>query len=271
MMASASRMTPGFRVLFVIMLVLSPPLKTPVAAQAVQGSVLDERTGVPVSGASIMLLDSDQRVVKGTLSDSTGSFLLVAPRTGRYALRLERIGYEATASGEIDLLPPDTVSVELRMAVDAVVLAPLTITSPRGPIVMDIRLARWGYYDRRAQYSTLGTGITHFFDYEDIKKRSPSRVSDMFADIHGVRVTPAGIRGSNVTCTGGGRITYYLDGQHLRLRRDETIDDYVLASWLSAIEVYVRGSYPAQYAPRGGCASVVIWTGWVAGKGDGGG
>ncbi|MFC1662213.1 hypothetical protein ACFL3S_12315, partial [Gemmatimonadota bacterium] len=197
------------------------------------------------------------------------AFIMIAPRTGRYVVRCERIGYESTNSGELDLLPPDTVNVEVRMSVEAVLLAPLTITSPRAPIVMDIRLASWGFYDRRAQFGAGGTGITHFLEYDDIKKRNPMRVSDMFTDLHGVRVVPMGGRVSRIQCVTGGRLTFYLDGVYLPLKRDEGIDDYLTSSSLSAIEVYVRGSFPAQYAPRGGCGSVVLWTGWVSGKGSG--
>lgn len=88
-------------------------------------------------------------MARGTLSNEFGRFLMEAPRTGRYRLQIERIGYMSTTSDEVDLLPPDTVDVEMRIAVEAVILAPLIVTSDRGPLVMDTRLASWGSYDRR--------------------------------------------------------------------------------------------------------------------------
>ena len=150
----------GFLRVFPVLLLLSNV--TPVGAQAIRGLVLDADTGHPVDGVSVMLMDSDDGVAKGVLSNEVGSFLILAPRTGRYRVQLERIGYETTTSAAIDLLPPDTVEVQLRMSMEVVVLAPLTITSERNPLVMDTRLASWGYYDRKAHYGRLGSGVTHF-------------------------------------------------------------------------------------------------------------
>jgi hypothetical protein len=251
-----------------ILLVLLPPK---VWAQTIRGSVLDDESEEAVPGVSVMLIDADAQVSVGTLSDSLGGFLLEAPRTGRYVVRCERIGYETTNSGEIDLLPPDTVDVELRMSVDAILLAPLTIRSARGPLVMDTRLASWGFYDRRAGYTTMGTGLVHFLEYEDIKKRNPIMVSDVFRDLSGVWVQPTGRRSSRVVGRMGCDLTVFVDGVRFRLGRGESIDDLILAQTLAAIEVYPRAPYPAQYAPYGNaCGSIVIWTGWVSGKGKGG-
>lgn len=237
-------------------------------AQAVRGTVMDAASGEPIHGVSVVLLGSQENPEKGVLTDDEGRFILVAPRTARYRIRLERIGYQTTTGPEIDLLPPDTLAVEMRMSMEAVELAPLTITSERRALVMDTRLASWGFYDRLAHYKRLGSGLTHFLSIEDIKKRSPMRVSDVFRDLAGMRVVQTG--GNRVAIRGsmGCEPTFYLDGTELRLDDGEAVDDYLLASSLSAIEVYARPPYPAEYAPRGykPCASIVIWTGWVKGK-----
>jgi hypothetical protein len=241
-----------------------------VSAQAIKGVVLDDNTGDPVDGVSVLLLDAGANLAAGVLSNQEGRFFLQAPQTGRYRIRLERIGYQTTTSSEVDLLPPDTVPVELRLAVEAIVLAPLTITSERPPLVMDTRLASWGYYDRKALFEERGTGLAHFLELEDIRRKNPMRVTDVFRDLAGVRVVGTGGRRVRVRGLSGCSPTFYLDGVELRLAGQESVDDYVIPSHLSAVEVYARPPYPAQYAPRARglsqCSSIVLWTGYVVGK-----
>jgi len=264
-------------VLPTLFLLLSP---IPTLAQAMAGVVLESGTGDPIGGVTVLLLDSDERVAVGVLTDEVGGFVMTAPWTGRFRIRCERIGYATSTSAEIDLLPPDTVSVEMRLSVEAVELAPLTIISDRGPLVIDTRLARWGYYERMVQFGLRGSAVAHFLDYDAIKKRNPGRVSDMFTTLSGVKVIPVGRRGISVRSarpapgsmgTRGCGLTLYVDGVRLSLFRDESINDYVSPPHLAAIEVYIHAPYPVQYAPQiGDCGSIVIWTGWVAGKGGGG-
>jgi hypothetical protein len=262
-----------------IWLSLTLSLPGQVSTQTIRGALVDDQTGSPIDGASVMLVDPDERVAGGVLSDSTGFFILTAPRTGRYRLRLERLGYHTTTSTEIDLLPPDTLQVEFRMSVEPVAVPGLTIINRDAPLVMDTRLARLGFYDRRAHYGVRGTASSHFLDYDDIQERHPGRATDMFTALSGVRVIPTGRRGMSVrsmrgflTPMGqtGCNLTFYLDGVRITLDRTESINDYVLPSHLSAIEVYLTAPYPLQYAPAmGHCGCILVWTGFVEGKGGG--
>lgn len=273
---------PHFRHSAISLIVVASRLAFPWSglSQTVSGVVLDTGTGVPIEGVSVMLLDSDERVAAGGLSGSSGEFLLDAPWTGRFRLRCERIGYAPTTSSEIDLLPPDTFQVELRLSVEAVELPPMTIVSEREALVIDPRMARWGYYDRRVQYGKSGTGRAHFLEYEDIQERRPGRVTDMFTALSGVKVIPTGRRGISVRSTRsalgdpsgrGCPLTFYLDGVRLTMDSWESINDYVVPPDLAAIEVYVRAPYPIEYAPAGNdCGCILVWTGWVEGKGRGG-
>ena len=240
---------------------------TPLHSQSIRGVVVDDGTEVGLEGVSVMLINSDGNVAIGGMSDASGAFAMKAPKTGRYKVRLDRIGYKPTTSTEIDLLPPDTVDVELRMSVDVVVMAPLTIKSGRGPIVMDTRLAGWGFYDRRAQFATMGSGQTHFLDLGDIRSRNPMRVSDVFRDLAGTRVASMGASKVQVRRPDGCRFTFFLDGAELRMNSDDSIDDFLMAMHLSAVEVYVRAPFPAEYHPNAfgarACGSVVLWSGFV--------
>jgi hypothetical protein len=53
----------------------------------------------------------------------------------------------------------------------------------------------------------------------------------------------------------------------LRMSSDDSVDDFLMASHLSAVEVYVRPPFPAEYFPNAfgpkACGSVVLWSGFV--------
>lgn len=239
---------------------------TPLSGQVVRGAVLDESTGTGVEGATVALIgptgDGSRAV-----TDSTGRFTLSGRGLGDYLLHVSRIGYRAVTTPSLLLDRSDTVEVAIRVAVEAVPLAPLTVTARAGPVTVDPRLKRWGYFDRRAEYSTLSTGTAHFLDVEYIRRRAPSRVTDLFRDLKGVRPGNSGPGAAAVRTTRGCRMAVYIDG--VKMRRGE-LDEWVPVSSVAAIEVYAQAPYPLQYAPGAReCGSVVVWTGLVSGR-DGG-
>jgi hypothetical protein len=67
----------------------------PLDAQLVRGQVVDSVLGVPVAGATVVLLDASGAEVARTVSDGEGLFLLRAP-SGEYRLRAELAGYRTS-------------------------------------------------------------------------------------------------------------------------------------------------------------------------------
>ena len=98
-------------------------------AQAVQGRLLDVRSGEPVAGALIVMLDADGGEVATTVTSSRGTYLLRAPGAGIFRLRAERIGFENSVSDEITILADQTVSEELTASSSAIVLPVLAVES----------------------------------------------------------------------------------------------------------------------------------------------
>lgn len=254
--------TNGIRSMAIAMLSVSMPF--PLDAQVVRGTVLDDSTEAVLEGATVALM-GPAGTGRTTVTDSTGRFTLSGRGAGEYALHVERIGYRALRTPPLILDRSDTVDVAIRVAVEAIPLAPLSIVARGGPSTVDTRLKKWGYYDRRAQYSTVGTGTAHFLDIEYIRRRAPARVTDLFRDLHGVRQVNAGLRTTAVQTTRGCRMAVYIDG--VKMRRGE-LDEWVPVSSLAAVEVYPGAPYPLQYAPSPReCGSVVVWTGLVSGEG----
>jgi hypothetical protein len=238
----------------------------PLDGQIVRGTVVDDSTEVVLEGATVALMGPAGAGLSA-VTDSAGRFTLSGRGVGEYSLHVTRIGYRAVTTPSLVLDRSDTIDVAIRVAVEAIPVAPLTITARGGPATVDARLKRWGYYDRQAEYSTLSTGNAHFLDIEYIRRRAPSRVTDLFRDLHGVRPVNSGPWATAPQTTRGCRMAVYIDG--IKMRRGE-LDEWVPVSSLAAIEVYPGAPYPLQYAPGvRECGSVVVWTGLVADKGGG--
>jgi hypothetical protein len=98
------------------------------AAQVVTGTVVDQQSGAPVSGALVALVTSDGRVRAQMLTDRAGAFSLRAPAAGRYTLRAERIGYATAASRPLELAAGETVSYRLAAPAERVQLQGVVAT-----------------------------------------------------------------------------------------------------------------------------------------------
>ncbi len=51
-------------------------LITPIAAQSIAGTVRNRATGAAIAEASVILMDAESKIQRGTLSETNGSFLL---------------------------------------------------------------------------------------------------------------------------------------------------------------------------------------------------
>ena len=116
----------------------------PMAAQVIRGVVVDDANRTPVLGAQVRLV-RDGEAGRGTETDNQGRFLLPLPSGGEYRLRVARMGYATALSQVLTVEEGDTVSVELLVRPDAVLLDPLTIVgrSRRGRSVFERRRAEW--------------------------------------------------------------------------------------------------------------------------------
>jgi hypothetical protein len=266
---------PGVRAAAAAALLLfsAPPL----AAQTVlRGELVDEHTGRPISGARVRLLSADSRPLRGTLTDSLGHFSFPVRQAGAYRLHAERIGYRPTLTPHLRLAAGDTLQVEFRLAVNAVLLAPVEIVArsrARANPVLE------GFYVRRQR------GFGQFVSREEIEQRSPFYITDILGTVPGVRVAPGGRTGSrNVymarSAHGDCPVQIYLDGalvnRPVAARRisdslrvsdqyanlEWTIDDMVSPSSVEGIEIY-RGlsEVPAEFGgPNAHCGVIAVWT-----------
>ncbi len=145
-------------------------------AQRVVGRVVDQSTGDPLPFTYVALLGEGGATVRAAESDRTGFFLLDV-EAGSYRLRATRLGYSEHLSDPLDLRSDETLSVVVRMAVQAIPMPPLEVVA-RGRD----EPGRSGFERRMA----LGKGV--FLTVDSIRARNPVLVSDAFHGIPGVVV-----------------------------------------------------------------------------------
>jgi hypothetical protein len=216
----------------------------------ISGTVRDS-TGQAIMGAQITIPGS-QLVAE---TDDSGRFALGKIRPGMLALRFRRLGYQPDTV-ELLVLAGKTVPLEVTVSRLSVALTPVVITGRT-----DMTGWRAGFYQRR----NVGTG--HFFTKEDIEKRNPSSMSDMFRMIPGVTVQPSrgmirnqlrfrGARGGCAPLT-------WLDGAPLS--SGEFDIDALSPGSIEAFEVYTGTIVPPRFSVAPGigprtCGAIVLWS-----------
>ena len=123
---------------------------SPVAAQVLSGRVLDAADGEPVPQARISVLNAEGRMVGRTTSAENGTFSLQLRVAGLVRLRAERTGYSPTLTQPVQVGILETLQVDVRMAVQALAVEPLTVIGRTQPTRRE-SLAVSGFYEREAR------------------------------------------------------------------------------------------------------------------------
>jgi TonB family protein len=229
-----------------------------VSAAAQEGSlgtggirgIVRDSMGQSIIGAQITIPGS-QLLAE---TDDSGRFELAKVRPGMLALRFRRLGYQPDTV-ELLILAGRTVPLEVTLSRLSVALTPVVISGRS-----DLTGWRAGFYQRR----DVGSG--HFFTREDIEKRNPSNMSDMFRMIPGVSVQPSqGIIRNQLRFRGSRACAplTWLDGAPLSAGEFDI--DALSPRSIEAFEVYTGSIVPPRFAVSPGigprtCGAVVIWS-----------
>jgi hypothetical protein len=257
---------------------------SPASAQTIRGQVLDNTTGLPIPAAYVELIGADGEMHRSHLANDEGWFEFRDLAEGFYRLSGEQLGYENTVSGFIAVKAGDDVQLEFRMAVEAILLEPLTVTASPRPWYEHLEPpGLWEYYERKEQLESLGIG--RFLGREELDRLGAMPVTHAIATIPGMRTVASDTRGGRVHLLGrrGCDAMFFLNGMEVRLRPtlfpadtgnadfvptmeslEWYIDDFVSLSDVEAIEVY-RGpsELPGEFHGMhtgGNCGAVVVWT-----------
>jgi hypothetical protein len=225
-------------------------------AMGIQGRLLADDTGDPIAGAAVTLLDRDQVRLLVRLTGEDGEFFLPVTRPGRYHLHAAFLGYAEATSPPLDVRAEEVVEIELRLSVEPIPLAPLTVISDRPALVFHPRLERVGYYERQAEFEVKGG---QFFDYEEVQRHHS--LLQLLGARPGIRILGAGGRNVVVTDRQGLRVSLCIDGLPIGYL---TQDVWWSHTQILAVEVYT-GVW--QWDEQKWQCSVLVWTG-IPGSGE---
>ena len=260
------------------------------AAQTIRGRLLEEGTDNPIPAGEVVLVTSKGVDLTSVLSDSTGFFFIRVAEPGEYMLRGERIGYRPALSPVVWIPEGDIVDVELRLAIGAVLHAPLTITAKRRPWYEGAKApVLWQYYERKEYYGKLGLG--RFAEGEQLAMMGASNdVAQTLAGMGGVFALPHPTRPGRTalytrpTSTDCAPVIYLNNSRISNPGRQPAdmaaatsaqanpaaatgrepivIEDYITMDLLEAVEIYRGASeVPAEFGgPDANCGVIVLWT-----------
>lgn len=215
----------------------------------IRGTVRDS-TGQAIIGAQVTMPGTS--LIAET--DDSGRFELGKVRPGMLSMRFRRLGYEPDTISLL-VLAGKTVPLEVTLTRLQVRLTPVVITGRA-----ELTGWRQGFYQRK----DVGTG--HFFTREDIERRNPSSMSDMFRMIPGVQVQAShGMIRNQLRFRGsrGCAPLTWLDGAPLS--SGEFDIDALSPRSIEAFEVYTGSLVPPRFSVAPGigprtCGAVVIWS-----------
>lgn len=250
--------------LFLLLLALT---SLPVLAQdetvTILGRTLDFMNEAPVVGAEVELVGERGNRVATATSGPDGVFRFSDVAPGTYRLSARSLGYREVATPTFEAAPGITTDLILWMGVDAVPLAPLEVVAGRGGGVRSMNPLLAAFQERAATRRYRGTYIMA----DEIRDRSPQRVTDLLATLGSLTVTQEVILNNRTWCAP----TVYLDGH--RIYRHEPGPEgeggdvaFIAINSISpheieGIEFYAgAGSLPHEFAgPSAGCGVVAIW------------
>ncbi len=231
----------------------------PLAGQTVRGEILEVRTGLPIPGVAVVLLDRDFRSVLRGQANADGRYVLEAPEPGAYRLRFEIPGYRMTITELFNLKRDEAREYPVRLqpasaiALDTVVVAGETV--PRH--LMD-------FYVRKSR------GMGSFLTPADLERLHPVEPTDVVRRLEGFdvgydRFEPSRKLITNKRFGGSGRAcvpVIFVDGVYVGTADTYDVNAVLWVDKLDAVESYPSAArIPIEYNTTGTqCGVIAFWT-----------
>jgi hypothetical protein len=205
---------------------------------------------IPLAKALVTIAGTAHQVIAG----EDGRFRIELP-PGQHSVLVRALGRE-----------PWSRTIDLRAGESTFVLAslrPLPATA-LDPVVVRSAVSKLeGFEERRAR------GPGSFFTREEIRKMQPKVMTDILRRAPGVFLRNVGGGfGENITAMSSRTkpcpMAYIVNGSPMMLPNESTVDDYIVAHEVIAVEVYAGSSQiPTQFNSSAGnarCGVIVVWT-----------
>lgn len=227
----------------------------PLTAQVVEGRVVEHGSGASLEGVQVRLIAGDGATAIA-FSDAEGRFRVeAAPGTWRIAAEL--IGYGALEPTPLNVPESGSLTVELQLAVEPVVIEdPVSVVGRPA----HVNLAVDQFRRRREHGEESGQG--RFLGREELEIHGSARLSDVLRSVPGVQTSRTGVASGQILRMRAGCIpAVFLDGMHLnRVDWKESLDHYVSTRDVEGVEVYRGFENAAGFRDPNGCGVVLVWT-----------
>jgi carboxypeptidase family protein/carboxypeptidase-like protein/TonB-dependent receptor-like protein len=209
--------------------------------------------GRPTSGVRVQLLGTDTE----TRSDSAGNFTLVRLPGGSQTIQTLILGANPVRR-TVDLIPNETLRIAIALDPNAVALAPVSVKG------IASRNTQTGFDQRRK------LGIGKFITRDEIDRRRPFDLTDMFFALPGVQVSNGQFgkvvrfgRAVGFGKNGNGcSPSLYLDGMRLVVDDYLPLDQWIRPTDVESVELYqgLVGVPPFARGMENICGVIVVWT-----------
>ena len=225
--------------------------------QAILRGKVVNANGTPMPNARVSVEGTLARV----LTNQEGAFTLTELPSGTQSVLVNQIGFSPVHQAvELSTRAPATTTITMSRPVT--VLDPVIVTASE----TDKGLENIGFTARQKGMS--GTFLTA----DDIMKRGPNLLTDVFRTVPTLRVVPVSpydyaVESSRGNMLGGNCVKYWLDGNPFDAVFPGDVDRMIPPYDIAAIEVYQGSTVPIQFtnANSSNCAVIVIWSKYRAG------
>jgi hypothetical protein len=93
--------------------------------QTIRGKVADEATGIPIVGATVVLLESDP--MRGTTTDANGEFVLSDVPLGRQGVKIDFIGYKPSVVNNLLLKSGKETLLDIKLVESVIEVEEVTV------------------------------------------------------------------------------------------------------------------------------------------------
>lgn len=233
----------------------------------VLGRVIADESGTPLANVMVVLRTPAGSYVGKTETDAAGMFDVTVKVSSGITLRAVRRGYQPTTTPTLYFDGRSFFGVEIRMAPDVVLLAPLEVVARSD-------VDRSHFLD--AFRHRLRTGFGRYITRAEIESRNPVYVSDLLrsipgidlaADASGHRAVVQSRRAGGMTCTTRVFVDGFMANPPVATASGPRsdifrLDDVVSPHSVEGIEIYTgTATIPPEFLTTDApCGVIAIWT-----------
>lgn len=219
-----------------LLILLSLLASAPAAAGTngiLEGTVRDRKTREPLPGVNIMVVGSQ----RGTVSDTTGYFLLQNIRAGRYDVRVTHIGYQTALLKGVTINPDLRTRIAVDLEASDVTMEEMVVIQQKPLIQRDV------------------TGTTHTLSFEETQLLPLDNVVDA------MRIKPGVTMEGNVRGGKSTEVLYLVDGLPVQDVLSGGLSTRLPNSSITGMSLYT-GGFEAEYGNAlSGVVNIVTRTG----------